>query len=69
MNNVYGSDMLQAIHEDMCGMYELGIIGDAEMREFDEDCLVRDSGPTCAAALPLHAQAGIRSVAAGLKLD
>jgi len=41
----YQSKILQVIHEDMEGMHKLGIISDAEMREFDEDCLVQEPKP------------------------
>jgi DNA-binding transcriptional regulator YiaG len=41
----YQSEMLQVIHEDMKGMYELGIISDAEMRKFDKECLVQEPKP------------------------
>jgi DNA-binding transcriptional regulator YiaG len=30
------------IHQDAEGMHRLGIISDAEMREFDEGCLVKE---------------------------
>ena len=39
MKKKYQSEILQVIHEDMKGMHQLGIIGDARMREFDEMCL------------------------------
>jgi DNA-binding transcriptional regulator YiaG len=42
----YQSKMLQVIHEDMKGMHDLGIISDAEMREFDEECLVQEPEPS-----------------------
>ena len=42
MGKKYQSKILQAIHEDAKGMNRLGIISDAEMREFDEDCLVQE---------------------------
>ena len=42
MKNKYQSEILQVIHEDMKGMHQLGIISDAEMREFDEGCLVQE---------------------------
>jgi len=46
MKKKYQSKILQAIHEDAAGMHKLGIISDAEMREFDEDCLVQGPKPT-----------------------
>ena len=47
MKRKYESEILQVIHEDMMGMHELGIISDARMREFDEDCLMKEdeTGP------------------------
>jgi len=36
----YESEALMVIHQDAEGLHRLGIISDAEMREFDEDCLV-----------------------------
>jgi len=38
----YGSEALMVIHQDAEGLHRLGIISDAEMREFDEDCLVKE---------------------------
>jgi len=46
MKKKYQSKILQAIHEDMEGLHKLGIVTNAEMREFDEDCLVQESEPT-----------------------
>jgi DNA-binding transcriptional regulator YiaG len=37
----YESEALQVIHEDMQGMYELGIINKIEMEKFDELCLLQ----------------------------
>ena len=42
MKSKYESEMLQVIHENMKGLHKLGILSDAEMREFDNDCLVQD---------------------------
>jgi len=53
MTSRYQSEILQAIHEDMLGMRELGIISDAEMREFDEDCLAHEDKPAYAAEQPI----------------
>ena len=38
----YKSEALMVIHQDAEGMHRLGIISDAEMREFDEGCLVQE---------------------------
>jgi DNA-binding transcriptional regulator YiaG len=40
MKKKYQSEQLMVIHQDAVGLYELGLIDDATMREFDEDCLV-----------------------------
>jgi len=45
MKKKYQSKILQAIHEDMKGMHELGIISDERMREFDRECLVQGPQP------------------------
>jgi DNA-binding transcriptional regulator YiaG len=42
MKTGYRSEALQVIHEDMKGMYELGIINEAKMKEYDKMCLVRE---------------------------
>ena len=46
MKKKYQSKILKAIHEDMEGLHKLGIVTDAEMREFDEDCLVKEPETT-----------------------
>jgi DNA-binding transcriptional regulator YiaG len=38
----YESEALMVLHQDAEGLHRLGIISDAEMREFDEDCLVKE---------------------------
>ena len=38
----YRSEALMVIHQDAEGLHRLGIISDAEMREFDKDCLVKE---------------------------
>jgi DNA-binding transcriptional regulator YiaG len=42
MKAKYKSEALQVIHEDMKGMYQLGIISETRMKEFDEMCLVQE---------------------------
>jgi len=42
----YQSEALMVIHQDAEGMHRLGIISDAEMREFDEGCLVQEPKTT-----------------------
>jgi len=38
----YESEALMVMHQQAEGLHRLGIISDAEMREFDEDCLVQE---------------------------
>ena len=38
----YQSEQLMVIHQDAEGLHRLGIISDAEMKEYDEGCLVRE---------------------------
>ena len=38
----YQSEALMVVHQDAEGMHRLGIISDAEMKEFDEGCLVQE---------------------------
>jgi len=38
----YQSEALKVIHQDAEGLHRLGIISDKEMREYDQDCLVRE---------------------------
>jgi len=38
----YQSKILQAIHEDVKGMHELGIISDERMLYYDNECLVKE---------------------------
>jgi len=45
MKKKYQSDVLKVIHEDMKGMYKLGIINDNKMREFDRLCTVEEPKP------------------------
>jgi DNA-binding transcriptional regulator YiaG len=40
MTKKYQSEQLMVCHEDAEAMRRLGILSDAEMREFDKDCLV-----------------------------
>jgi DNA-binding transcriptional regulator YiaG len=41
----YQSEILMVIHQDAEGMYELGIIDDVKMGEFDEMCLIPEPEP------------------------
>jgi len=38
----YKSEPLMVIHQDAEGLHRLGIISDAEMKEYDEGCLVQE---------------------------
>jgi DNA-binding transcriptional regulator YiaG len=38
----YQSEALMVLHQDAEGLHRLGIISDAEMREYDEGCLLKE---------------------------
>jgi DNA-binding transcriptional regulator YiaG len=38
----YHSEALMVMHQDAEGLHRLGIISDAEMQEFDANCLVHE---------------------------
>jgi DNA-binding transcriptional regulator YiaG len=40
MNRKYQSELLGAIHETALGLHIIGVITDAELREYDADCLL-----------------------------
>jgi DNA-binding transcriptional regulator YiaG len=40
MNKKYQSELLGAIHETAVGLHKIGAITDAELREYDTDCLL-----------------------------
>jgi DNA-binding transcriptional regulator YiaG len=40
MTKKYQSEQLKVCHQDAEALYQIGAISEAEMREFDEDCLV-----------------------------
>jgi DNA-binding transcriptional regulator YiaG len=42
MNKKYQSEALMVSHQAAQDLFELGVIDAAEMREFDEDCLVSE---------------------------
>jgi DNA-binding transcriptional regulator YiaG len=50
MKKKYQSEALMVCHQDAEGMHRLGIIDDAQMREFDEDCLVPETTPSVTTA-------------------
>jgi hypothetical protein len=39
----YKSEIMQIIHEDAVGNFEVGAIGDQKMKEFDEVCLLEET--------------------------
>jgi hypothetical protein len=45
MKKKYQSELLGVLHQDALADYKLGIISEAEMREYDEGCLVHDPVP------------------------
>jgi DNA-binding transcriptional regulator YiaG len=45
MGKKYKSKPLEAIHEAMKDMYEIGLLSDERMRHFDEVCLVQPAAP------------------------
>jgi hypothetical protein len=40
MKQRYQSELLGVLHQEALADYQLGIISEAEMKEYDEDCLV-----------------------------
>jgi len=40
MAKKYQSEILMVLHQDAEALHRIGVISDAEMREWDEDCLV-----------------------------
>jgi putative transcriptional regulator len=45
----YKSDIYEAVHEDAMANFEVGAISEARMREYDELCLVQETGESYAA--------------------
>jgi DNA-binding transcriptional regulator YiaG len=45
MNKKYQSEALIVSHQTAQDLFELGVIDAAEMREFDEDCLIPEPTP------------------------
>jgi len=41
MENMYESELMQVIHEEMQDMHRSGFLSDAEMRKFDKLCLLK----------------------------
>ena len=42
MEKIYYSEALMVCHQSAKDLYEIGAISEAEMREFDEECLVQE---------------------------
>jgi DNA-binding transcriptional regulator YiaG len=42
MNKKYQSEQLMVCHESAQALYEIGAITEAQMQEFDRDCLVSE---------------------------
>jgi DNA-binding transcriptional regulator YiaG len=42
MNKKYQSEQLMVCHETAQALHEIGAITDAEMKEYDDDCLVHE---------------------------
>ena len=52
MERKYQSEALMVCHQSAEGLHRLGIISDAEMKEFDEDCLLQETEAGKAAEKP-----------------
>jgi hypothetical protein len=57
MKQRYQSELLGVLHQDALADYKLGIISEAEMREYDGDCLVPEPAPKASSPqkAPVHA--------------
>lgn len=45
MTRKYQSELLMVCHQDAVADYEIGAITEAQMREYDEACLVLEGAP------------------------
>jgi DNA-binding transcriptional regulator YiaG len=52
MKAKYKSEPLEAIHESMKDLYEIGLLPEERMREFDSACLVKLPVPGTSAKKP-----------------
>jgi DNA-binding transcriptional regulator YiaG len=52
MKKKYQSEQLMVCHQDAEALYQIGAITEAEMREFDEDCLVPEPAANTSGAQP-----------------
>ncbi|GHV65092.1 hypothetical protein AGMMS49587_18760 [Spirochaetia bacterium] len=50
MKKKYESELLMVCHETAQALHEIGAITDAEMKEYDDDCLVHE--PSTASGSP-----------------
>jgi hypothetical protein len=64
MKQRYQSELLGVLHQEALADYQLGIIREAEMKEYDEDCLVPESAPKSPGArqTPVPAYTSLRQV-------
>jgi DNA-binding transcriptional regulator YiaG len=46
----YKSELRKAMHQDAVSLYKVGAISEAEMRHFDEACLVLPAAPVSCTA-------------------
>jgi DNA-binding transcriptional regulator YiaG len=42
MGSEYQNEFLGSLHETAAGLHKIGVISDTEMREYDQNCLVRE---------------------------
>ena len=50
--HVYQSEFLGSLHDTAEGLHTIGVITDTEMRDYDRNCLVRQSKAACTGAAP-----------------
>jgi DNA-binding transcriptional regulator YiaG len=41
MDNKFQNEFLGSLHETATGLHKIGVISDAEMREYDQNCIDR----------------------------
>ena len=66
MKKKYQSKILQAIHEDVKGMHELGIISNERMQYYDKECLVQEPETTYEPVSPIRSEQITRISAKGV---
>jgi putative transcriptional regulator len=54
MKKKYDSEILEIIHQDAQGLFEIGAIDAARMREFDEMCLIPTPKPAKEISAPVE---------------